>query len=101
MVDWEDAGGTATHPKEWHICTGEGVSHGNRHHTIQVHIENSRIGPGVFHRINGGCDRGKWSDEAIAVVAQRRGEIHCKERIIFDDHDAHSAEQRHRGGSVG
>ena len=49
---------------------------------------------GVFHRINGGCDRGKWSDESIAVLAQRRGEIHCQERIIFDDHDAHSAEQR-------
>jgi hypothetical protein len=48
MVDWEDAGRTAAHPKEWHICTGKGVSHGNRHHTIQVHIENSRVGLAWF-----------------------------------------------------
>jgi len=70
MVDWEDAGGTATHPKEWHICTGKAVSHGNRHHTIQGHIENSRVGPGVVHRIKGGCDRGKWSDETIVVLIE-------------------------------
>ena len=70
MEDWEDAGGTATHPKEWHICTGKAVSHGNRHNTIQVHIENGRVGPGVVHRIKGGCDRGKWSDETIVVLIE-------------------------------
>jgi hypothetical protein len=24
----------------------------------------------VFHRINGGCERGKWSDESIAVLIE-------------------------------
>ncbi len=38
--------------------------------TIQVHIENNRVGPGVVHRINGGCDRGKWSDKTIAVLIE-------------------------------